>query len=105
MRYLANAIIYRGTVHRDSTVELTADGTVSISPFSTEQHSTVYINGIILVVGKAIAADDMLCRMLQRTVAEAPTLSDAIERVINITTSHPDYVQQDTPVPIILNRS
>ena len=105
MRYLSNAIIYRGIVHRDSTVELIADGTVSISPFTTEQHSTVYINGIILVAGKAIATDDMLCRMLQRTVAEAPTLTDAIESVISITASQPDSGQQDTPVPIILNRS
>lgn len=105
MRYLANAIIYRGVVHRDSTVELTADGTVSISPFTTEQHSTVYINGIILIAGKILATDDILCRLLQRAVTEASTLADAIESVISITSSHPGLVQQDIPVPIILNRS
>ncbi len=101
MRYLANVVLHRGKVYRNSIVEITPGGVLSIIPFTDELHSTTYISGIILVARRE-AVDDTLCRSLQATVRRAPLLERALQRVRSQAEQHQLYASRPDDVPVLV---
>ena len=101
MRYLANAILHRGNIYRNSIVEITPDGKVTIQPFTDEQHSTTYISGIILVARRD-AVDDSLYHSLLATVRRAPLLERALQRVRAQAERHQLYASLPNDIPALV---
>ena len=49
MRYLSHAVLHAGQVYRQSLVAI-VDGKVEVSRFDREEHSTVFVSGLVAVV-------------------------------------------------------
>lgn len=103
VRYLAHAVMHAGKVYRQSIVELD-NGSVAVSRFDGEIHSTVFVSGIIVVVPKerytSVNVDQM-----KRIMGRADLVETAIKRIAHYVSARNLAVAPgETPELVILQR-
>ncbi|HRF67980.1 MAG TPA: hypothetical protein PK430_02020 [Muribaculum sp.] len=103
MRYLSHAVLHAGQVYRQSLVAI-VDGKVEVSRFDREEHSTVFVSGLVAVV-----ADNRVTNVnigqLDRIVKTAPLVETAILRAMRYMKGRSLFVNAgDVPRLIVLQR-
>lgn len=103
MRYLSHAVLHAGKVSRQSLVEI-VDGQVDVRRFDREEHSTVFVSGIIAVVAEN-RITDVGVDQLVRIVRNAPLVEVAVLRSMRYLKGRKLFVGEgDTPRLVVLQR-
>ena len=89
-RYLSHAVLHAGEVYRNSIVELDSDKLI-IAKFTGEEHSTIFVSGIIAVVAENRITPSQTA-YLKQIVKNAPLVETAILRTMR-------YLNEQTLFP------
>lgn len=99
-RYLAHAVIHDGQVFRHSIVSID-NGILTIRKFEREEHSTIFVPGIIIV-----AAEEKITRSGRRQLSalfrKEQLIESGIKKVMRYLLQHDIFARDKSDTPILL---